>query len=141
MRSLSKPMKRRFIFLSFVFFFVLGVLKGMAGTALDEYKAGLSYYQKCQYEKALGYFQAAADMDMGFWQSYQMAGYCYFYLRDKDNALSAFTESLRLHPRNASLKKFYEGLKGGTLDILLQPVMVNASPEPVGTPVALGPTK
>ena len=111
-------------------------LKAAAETAIGDYKTGLTFYQKCQYEKALQYFQSASDEDFNFWQSYQMTGYCYFYLRDKDGAISAFETSLRLHPNNPSLKRFCDGLKKGTMDILLQPVAVENSPAP--TPVSLG---
>lgn len=77
-------------------------------------------------------FQLAIDGDWTFWQSYQMAGYCYFELRNKESALSAFEESLKIHPVNPKLTKIYNDLKSGTLNIPVRPVEAAL---PVGTPV------
>jgi len=112
--------------------------KVRAESALADYKAGLALYQKCQYEKALEHFQWAMDDDFNFWQSYQMAGYCYFYLREKENALNAFEESLRLKPNNPPLRKFYASLKTGKTGGLLQPVIMESKAVPADTPFNLG---
>lgn len=122
------------LFLSFFFLATLGRAETIAA---KYYLAGLQFYEKSQYDDALEKFERATDENFDFWQSYQMIGYCYFYLRQKDNALTAFAESLRLHPDNPKLMRLCDNLKSGALDFPLQPVALN--PEPVGTPVVVGP--
>ncbi len=99
----------------------------------DDYRVGLNLYAKGRYEAALVRFQLAIDGNWDFWQSYQMVGYCYFELREKDAALKAFTESLKIKPNNPQLVKIVDELKTGTLDIPLRPVEAEA--QPIGTPV------
>ncbi len=120
------------------FFLSLSPAPVRAETALLDYQTGLALYQKCKYEKALAYFQWAQDVDFNFWPAYQMAGYCYFYLRERDSALDSFEESLRLHPANASLRKFYNSLKTGKTNVLLQPIMVDSKPASMTPPISLG---
>jgi len=88
---------------------------------IRDYKMGLSFYLKGNYEKALVRFEQAIDENFDFWQSYQMVGYCYFELRDKDEAMKAFEESLRINPNNPPLVRIYNNLKSGKLDIPLRP--------------------
>ena len=120
--------------------FLLGMLvlvpaflwAGSKVTPKSDYLKGLDFYSKGQYEAALLRFQWAIDEDWNFWQSYQMVGYCYFELRDKEGALNAFAESLKIHPNNPKLAKIYNDLKSGNLDIPMRPV---EAAQPIGTPV------
>src|SRR5580692_9762103 len=68
-------------------------------TPEKDYKKGLDLYGKGCYEAALVRFQLAIDENWTFWQSYQMVGYCYFELRDKESALQAFEQSLKINPQ------------------------------------------
>lgn len=111
-------------------YFVWG---GSQSISDSDYRKGLDLYTKGQYEPALVRFQLAIDGNWEFWQSYQMAGYCYFEMREKESALKAFSESLKINPDNPQLEKIVAELKSGTLDIPLRPVEVAA--KPVGTPV------
>jgi tetratricopeptide (TPR) repeat protein len=90
-------------------------------TAIADYKIGLSLYSGGHYESALNHFLQAVDENFDFWQSYQMVGYCYFEMREKEEALKAFEESLKLNPNNPKLVKIYNDLKAGSLDIPLRP--------------------
>jgi tetratricopeptide (TPR) repeat protein len=104
---------------------------GPRDTAKIDYRTGLELYQQGRYEQALERFQFSSDEDWNFWQSYQMAGYCYFELREKDSALSAFKESLRIHPDNPQLARIYADLRAGALEVPIRPV---DGPQPTGTP-------
>ena len=121
-------MKKETIWIALAFFMLtLGSFsQANAGTGLKEYKKGLSLYHKGHYEDALELFQQAIDENLEFWQAYQMAGYCHFEMRHKDDAMKSFEECLDLNPRNPKLSKIYEDLKSGKLDIPLRPV-ANAS--------------
>ncbi len=116
-------MRKRFLvfFLPFLFSFT----HTYAGndTATANYNLGLSFYSNNRYEQALSHFLEAADQNFNSWQSYEMAGYCYFEMRDKDSALEAFAESLKLNPKNTKLAKVYNNLKEGAADIPLKPVV------------------
>jgi len=117
--------------------FLIPAFSGAASkvTPESDYRKGLDLYSKGRYEAALVRFQLAIDGNWNFWQSYQMAGYCYFEMRDKDEALNAFEESLKINPRNPKLVKIVNDLKSGTLDVPVRPVEAEALP--VGTPVYL----
>src|ERR1035441_1130713 len=106
---------------------------GNKATPAGDYRKGLSLYGQGHYEEALVRFQMAIDENWVFWQSYQMVGYCYFELRDRESALKAFEESLKINPHNPKLAKVYNDLKTGHLEIPVRPV--EASVQPVGTPV------
>lgn len=89
---------------------------------LLDYKKGLALYAQGRYEKALDCFEYAIDNKFDFWQSYQMVGYCYFELREKDSAMEAFEKSLEINPYNPKLIKIYNQLKSGNLEVPLRPV-------------------
>lgn len=108
-------------FLPFLFSFTPVFAGDDAATA--NYNLGLSFYSNNHYEQALSHFLEAADQNFNSWQSYEMAGYCYFEMRDKDSALEAFAESLKLNPKNTKLAKVYNNLKEGAADIPLKPVV------------------
>jgi Flp pilus assembly protein TadD len=94
-----------------------------ADGAVTNYNLGLSFFSKNHFEQALSHFLEAADQNFNSWQSYEMAGYCYFEMRDKDSALEAFAESLKLNPKNAHLAKVYNNLKEGAAALPLRPVV------------------
>jgi tetratricopeptide (TPR) repeat protein len=100
-----------------------------------DYRQGMTLYHAGHYEEALVRFQMAIDENWGFWQSYQMVGYCHFELREKEAALRAFEESLRINPKNEKLVKIYNDLKAGTLEVPVRPV--EAAAQPAGTPVLI----
>lgn len=106
---------------------------GIKPTPENDYRKGLELYLQGRYESALARFQMAIDENWDFWQAYQMAGYCYFELREREGALKAFEESLKIHANNPKLAKVYNDLKAGTLDIPVRPV--ENGPMPIGTPV------
>ena len=106
---------------------------GLKPTPESDYRKGLDLYLQGRYEAALVRFQMAIDGNWDFWQAYQMAGYCYFELREREGALKAFEESLKIHANNPKLAKVYNNLKAGTLDIPIRPVETEA--RPIGTPV------
>lgn len=108
---------------------------GSKVTPEGDYRKGLDLYAKGCYEAALERFQLAIDGNWNFWQSYQMAGYCYFEMRDKEGALTAFAESLKIKPDNPKLVKIVNDLRSGTLDVPVRPVEAEALP--IGTPVYL----
>jgi tetratricopeptide (TPR) repeat protein len=97
-------------------------LNAGSSTAVENYNQGLTLYSQKQYERALAHFLLAADEDYNSWQSYEMAGYCYFQMMDKGEALSAFETSLEINPKNARLVKVYRALKAGAADLPLRPV-------------------
>jgi tetratricopeptide (TPR) repeat protein len=88
-----------------------------------DYFKGLDYYLAGRYEEAITRFHWAIDEKWDFWQSYQMLGYCHFELREKEAALGAFQESLRLNPKNPALLKIVKDLQSGALDIPVRPVL------------------
>lgn len=120
--------------LSFGMVFLLPALlwAGSGSVAKNDYLKGLTLYTQGKYESALVRFQMAIDGDWAFWQSYQMLGYCCFEMRDKEGALNAFEQSLKINPDNPKLAKIYNDLKSGALDIPVRPVEAAL---PVGTPV------
>jgi len=103
---------------SFFFFYSYSFAK----TGLADYKKGYQLYQQGHYQEALKYFYIATDEDMDFWQSYHMIGNCYFQLRQKDNAIDAFKESLRIHPNNPTLVRNLRDLDSGVFEYPLQPL-------------------
>src|ERR1700678_3150593 len=102
-------MKQRNLVFAFLFFIfsIPSFLKAGSDSAVISYNQGLSFFSKNHFEEALSHFLQAADQNFNSWQSYQMAGYCYFQMRDKDSALEAFGESLKINPHNLHLVKVY----------------------------------
>ena len=109
-----------------VFFLLAVVLPSVSEAGSDSfvtnYDQGLSFFCKNKLDEALSHFLQSADENFNSWQSYEMAGYCYFEMREKDGALEAFEESLELNPHNQHLVKVYNDLKAGAADIPLRPV-------------------
>ncbi|HVM33493.1 MAG TPA: tetratricopeptide repeat protein [bacterium] len=84
-----------------------------AATAQQYYDAGLQLYNQKQYNQAVAYFKAAVQMDPSNWQADQALGSAYYAEGDKTDALSAYDQSLALHP-NPQLQQFADGLRGST---------------------------
>lgn len=97
-------------------------LKAGSDPFVTNYEQGLYFFSKSNLDEALSHFLQSADENFNSWQSYEMAGYCYFEMRERDGALEAFGESLALNPRNRHLVKVYNDLKAGAADIPLSPV-------------------
>jgi tetratricopeptide (TPR) repeat protein len=123
---------KRFLVLSLLFLLTAqpGALlaAGKISQPEKDYLKGLDLYLAGRYEEALTRFHWAIDEKWDFWQSYQMLGYCHFELREKEAALSAFQESLRLNPKNPALAKIVVDLKSGALDIPVRPVIAEEHP-------------
>jgi tetratricopeptide (TPR) repeat protein len=128
-----KKAKTLFILMGMVFLVPVFLRADSKASPEGDYKKGLDLYGQGRYEDALVRFQLAIDENWTFWQSYQMVGYCYFELRDKESALQAFEQSLKINPRNPTLAKVYNDLKSGSLDIPMRPV--DNELLPIGTPV------
>jgi tetratricopeptide (TPR) repeat protein len=128
-----KRSKTLFILVGFVLLMPVLLWADSKVTPESDYKQGLDLYGQGHYEAALVRFQLAIDENWTFWQSYQMVGYCYFELREKESALKAFEQSLKINPHNPKLVKVYNNLKSGSLDIPMRPV--ETEPQPIGTPV------
>ena len=125
-------MKRfKVLFLLFLLVFQPGLIlaKGKVSQVEKDYLKGLDLYLAGHYEEAITRFHWAIDEKWDFWQSYQMLGYCHFELREKEAALDAFRESLRLNPKNPALVKIVADLKSGALDIPVRPVIVEEHPQ------------
>lgn len=114
--------KSYLVFFLFIVF-LPSVLKAESDSLAANYNQGLSFFSKNDMEEALSHFLQSADENFNSWQSYEMAGYCYFEMREKDGALEAFEESLKINPHNEHLVKVYMDLKAGAADIPLRPVV------------------
>jgi tetratricopeptide (TPR) repeat protein len=114
--------KCHLVFLLFVVF-LPSVLKAGSDSFVTNYNQAMSFFSNNRYEEALSHFLQSADENFNCWQSYEMAGYCYFQMREKDGALEAFEESLKINPQNQHLVKVYIDLKAGAADLPLRPVV------------------
>jgi tetratricopeptide (TPR) repeat protein len=114
--------KCRPVFLLFAVF-LPSVLKADTDPLVTNYNQGLSFFSANHFDEALSHFLQSADENFNSWQSYEMAGYCYFEMREKDWALEAFEDSLNINPQNEHLLKVYTDLKAGAADIPLKPVV------------------
>ena len=114
--------KRHLVFFFFALF-LPSISKAGSDPFVTNYNQGLSFFPNNRLEEALSHFLQSADENFNCWQSYEMAGYCYFEMREKDGALEAFEESLKINPHNAHLVKVYNDLKAGAADIPLRPVV------------------
>jgi len=103
--------------------FLPSVLKADSDPFVTNYNQAMSFFSNNRYEEALSHFLQSADENFNSWQSYEMAGYCYFQMREKDGALEAFEESLKINPQNQRLVKVYVDLKAGAADLPLRPVV------------------
>jgi tetratricopeptide (TPR) repeat protein len=103
--------------------FLPSVLKAGSDSFVTNYNQAMSFFSNNRYEEALSHFLQSADENFNCWQSYEMAGYCYFQMREKDGALEAFEESLKINPQNQHLVKVYMDLKAGAADLPLRPVV------------------
>jgi tetratricopeptide (TPR) repeat protein len=103
------------------------LLKAGESSAIQHYNLGLTFYAEKHFEKALAHFLQAADENYDSWQSYEMAGYCYFQMMEKAEALEAFEQSLKINPTNSRLAKVYNDLKAGAADLPLRPVAESKS--------------
>jgi tetratricopeptide (TPR) repeat protein len=110
------------LFLFFFGLFVPSISIAGSDTAVTNYNQGLSFFFENYLSEALTRFLQTADENFNSWQSYEMVGFCYFEMREKDGALAAFEESLKINPRNPQLAKIYNNLKAGAADIPLRPV-------------------
>jgi tetratricopeptide (TPR) repeat protein len=117
-----KMIKRVLAFVVLLTLYVPSSLLAGSDSSVISYNQGLSFFSQNHFDEALAHFLQAADQNFHSWQSYEMAGYCYFQMRDKESALEAFGESLKLNPRNARLVKVYNDLKEGAAVLPLRPV-------------------
>jgi hypothetical protein len=76
-----------------------------------EYEKGFHLYQMGKYQEALHHFYLAADENLDSWKTYHMIGNCYFVLQQRDAAIGAYQESLKINPRNPGLLSNYRKLQ------------------------------
>lgn len=109
-----------------------------------EFQTGFNLYQSGKYQEALHHFYLSADENLDSWQTYHMIGNCYFVLQNRDAALGAYRESLRINPKNTSLLDHFKKLQSSlssTPSLKLHPIdeitAVEAKHPPVTVPFDL----
>ncbi len=76
-----------------------------------EYETGFHLYQLGKYQEALHHFYLAADENLDSWKTYHMIGNCYFVLQQRDAAMGAYQESLKINPNNPGLLNNFKKLQ------------------------------
>lgn len=76
-----------------------------------EYQAGFRLYQLGKYQEALHHFYLSADENLDSWKTYHMIGNCYFVLQQRDAAIGAYQESLKINPNNPGLLNNFRRLQ------------------------------
>jgi len=99
-----------------------------AATPDEYYKAGLSFYQKADYQNAIKYLKAAVQTDPSHWQANQVLGYSYYQIHDPESALAAIDQSLQTHPDNPNLRAFADRIRPSSA--LPLPVTSATAPPP-----------
>jgi len=93
------------------------LLLGLSGASwaqdqsLPYYNAGNSFYAQKNYDQAIRYYQAAAQMNPQLWQAYQGEGNCYYAKGDKASALTNYQKALSINPSNPQLSSFTQTLQ------------------------------
>ena len=125
----------------FLLCFGLSALSSAQDQSLQYYQAGNTTYSQKNYDLAIRYYQAAAQLNPQMWQAYQGMGNCYYAKGDKASALTNYQKSLAINPNNTQLSPFVQSLQAqvgstGTTtpaDQNANPAASNASPA-VGGP-------
>jgi tetratricopeptide (TPR) repeat protein len=89
----------------------LPLIANAQATAAQYLAAGDQLYSTGDYEKALQYYQAAAQLDPNNPAAWQGIGNSDYSLGRKDGALAAFEKSLSLNPDNPPLASLVQSLK------------------------------
>ncbi|GEM_PF-1581182 len=79
--------------------------------SLPYYQAGNNFYSQRNYDQAIRYYQAAAQMNPQLWQAYQGEGNCYYAKGDKASALTNYQKALAINPNNPQLSSFAQTLQ------------------------------
>jgi hypothetical protein len=79
-----------------------------------EYQTGFRLYQMGKYQEALHHFYLAADENLDSWKIYHMIGNCFFILQQRDAAIGAYQESLKIHPDNPGLLNNFRRLQSSS---------------------------
>lgn|GEM_PF-1950045 len=108
-------LKKRFLLSTFLTLFVAGTcLASPEKAGVLEYQTGFRLYQKGKYQEALHHFYLAADENLDSWKTYHMIGNCYFVLQQRDAAMGAYQESLKINPNNPGLLTNFRKLQFST---------------------------
>jgi len=127
-------MKLKSYFILSLYFFLTGFsvpLRAQETTINEDFQKGMVSYNDGQYQEALNHFQDAVNENPDSWQSYQMEGYCDYYLGNRDEMVYVINESLKLHPDNPILTAFIKRQTG-------QPLRAYnnlGNPQPTPTPL------
>jgi tetratricopeptide (TPR) repeat protein len=72
------------------------LLASWAGDALADYKTAISLFKRQKYREALKELQPDVSRNPDWEFGHRLAGLCYFYLKEYDNAIRAFERALEL---------------------------------------------
>lgn len=86
-------------------------LMAVTTIAQDYDDQGMSLYNRGLYEKAIGYFNSAAQANPNDWQAYESIGNAYAKLNNNQAALDAYQKSLQINPNNSTLSVVVDNLK------------------------------
>ena len=82
-------------------------------TYMEAYiEKGLLFFDKQQYEKALGVFHFASTVNNLYADAYYYQARCYEMLNKKDSAILMFRQSLQLDPNMQEAREHLKGLSG-----------------------------
>ncbi len=123
-----------------IFYVLFAILSFQASVAWsvtsDEYlNAGLSLYQKKQWDQSAQYLKAATQTDPKNWKAFQALGNCLYQQGKEQEALDAFDQSLTLHPDPAT-QNFADALrkKLGSSGPIPPPMPGVGAPAPIPAP-------
>ena len=80
-------------------------------TSNDYYVAGVDFYARRDYPKAISYLTVAVQMDPQNWQANETLGYIHYLSGRPAEALAAFDRSLRWHENNSKIRDLAEKIR------------------------------
>jgi tetratricopeptide (TPR) repeat protein len=89
-----------------------GAAGGAGGPAQQYLVTGHKYLKAKQYDMAIKYYQASAQVGPTY-QAYQFLGTAYYYKGDYENAKLAYEKSLQLNPNNPGVQSVLAKLGSG----------------------------